>query len=356
MSGTTGDLGDGAETGELLSTEELAAVAGVMSDAGTTPAAPLTARLIAGGKSNLTFRLTDGASSWVMRTPPRAGRTPSAHDVVREYRVVDALGPTAVPVAPAVASYAEEDLIGGAFAICDFVEGRTVQTADQLADLSDAQVTSAIDALTRTLAALHAVDHVAVGLERFGRPDGYAARQLKRWTGQWEIVGEHFSGDVRSAADRLAARLGEGLPTQHATGIVHGDYRLDNTLIRTGAGPEVTVAAVVDWELSTIGDPVADVAMMCTYRDPSFDLIIGSPCAWTSPRLPDAETLAASYESAGGVPLRDFDAHLALAHYKLAVIAAGIDHRYRAGATHGAGFDTAGDAVGPLLEAGLRRL
>ncbi|TYL46397.1 phosphotransferase family protein [Nocardioides sp. BGMRC 2183] len=342
---------------DLLTTAELAAVARVMTDAGTTPAGPLTADLISGGKSNLTFRLSDGDSTWVLRTPPRAGRTPSAHDVVREYRVIDALGVTPVPVAPTVAAYEKEDLIGGAFAVCDFVEGRTVQTADQLADLSDGQITSAVDALTETLAALHAVDHVAVGLERFGRPDGYAARQLKRWSGQWEIVGAHFADDVRRAADRLAGRLGEGLPVQHATGIVHGDYRLDNTLIRTEEdGAEATVAAVVDWELSTIGDPVADVAMMCTYRDPAFDLIIGSPCAWTSPRLPDPEGLAASYESAGGVPLRDFDAHLALAHYKLAVIAAGIDHRYRAGATHGAGFDTAGDAVGPLLQAGLRRL
>ena len=346
----------------LLSDDELASVAAVMREAGVELAGDLEASLISGGKSNLTLRLTDGAQTWVMRTPPRAGRTPSAHDVIREYQVVSALGPTPVPVAPAVASYAEEDLIGGAFAICGYVDGRTVQTQEQLAGLSDAQVGSAVDALASTLAALHAVDHVAAGLERFGRPDGYAARQLKRWSGQWEIVGTHFSGDVRAAADRLAGRLADGLPTQHATGIVHGDYRLDNTLVQVATdgpdGPDdrVSVAAVVDWELSTIGDPVADVAMMCVYRDPAFDLIIGSPTAWTSERMPDPEGLAASYEQAGGVALRDFDAHLALGYFKLAVIAAGIDHRFRAGATHGEGFDTAGESVGPLLEAGLARI
>lgn len=344
---------------DILSADELASVARVMAEAGTVPAGPLTARLIAGGKSNLTLRLEDGEQAWVMRTPPRAGRTPSAHDVVREYRVVSALGATDVPVAPAVVAHEEEDLVGGAFAICGFVDGRTIQSAAQLEDLSDEQVDDAVRALTETLAALHRVDHVAIGLERFGRPDGYAARQLKRWAGQWELVGTHFPDDVRAAAQRLAARLEDGLPEQRATGIVHGDFRLDNTLVRVDRdilGPHVQVAAVVDWELSTIGDPVADVAMMSVYRDPSFDLVIGEPCAWTSPRLPDVAGLASAYEKAGGVELVDFEAHLALAHFKLAVIAAGIDHRYRAGATHGSGFDTAGEAVAPLLSAGLALL
>lgn len=354
----TGSNSSTASTVELT-TGELEAIAAVMADAGTAPEGPLTADLIAGGRSNLTFRLTDGASSWVMRTPPRAGRTPSAHDVAREFRVVKALGSTDVPVAPAIVSYEDEDLIGGPFAICGFVPGRTVQTARQLADLSDAHVRSAVTSLSETLAALHSVDHVAVGLERFGRPDAYAARQLKRWSGQWEIVGEHFPDPTKSLATALANRLGDHLPEQHATGIVHGDYRIDNTLLRIDSDPlgdTAAVTAVVDWELSTIGDPVADVAMMAVYRDPAFDLVIGTDTAWTSDRLPDAEGLAASYERAGGVELRDFDQHLALGYLKLAVIAAGIDHRFRSGATHGEGFDTAGDAVAPLLESGLARL
>lgn len=339
----------------VLTPAELASVAEVMTTAGTTPAGPLSSRLIAGGRSNLTFRLDDGESSWVLRTPPRAGRTPSAHDVAREFRVTAALGATDVPVAPAVALCEDESLIGGPFAVCGFVSGRAIQAQDELATLSDSQVERAVEALCDTLATLHRVDHVAVGLERFGRPDGYAARQLRRWSGQWEIVGTDQPEAVRRTAERLAARLGDRLPEQVSTGIVHGDYRLDNTLVAV-TDDDVRVEAVVDWELSTIGDPVADVAQMCVYRDPSFDLVIGEPCAWTSDRLPDVDGLAAAYEKAGGVALRDLDEHLALAYYKIAVISAGIDHRYRAGAAHGSGFDTAGQAVPLLLEAGLARL
>ncbi|WP_298747410.1 phosphotransferase family protein [uncultured Nocardioides sp.] len=350
-----------AELGEV----ELSAVAAQMAGAGVDLAGPLTARLIAGGRSNLTFRLDDGVSSWVLRTPPRAGRTPSAHDVAREFRVTSALGATDVPVPPAVVLCEDESLIGGPFTVAGFVPGATVQTAAQLDALDDTVVSAVVSALSSTLAALHRVDHVAAGLERFGRPDGYAARQLKRWSGQWEIVGGAFDPAVRSAASALAAALGDRLPRQAATGIVHGDYRIDNTLLALpGGGPDsgsgvgsgaggVSVAAVVDWELSTIGDPVADVAMMCVYRHPVFDQVIGEPTAWTSPRLPEAAGLAAAYEAAGGVDLVDLDEHLALGYLKLAVIAAGIDHRYRAGATSGSGFDTAGQAVPVLLEEGL---
>lgn len=339
----------------MLTSEELAGIAAAMTEAGVVLDGPLRAHALTAGRSNLTYRLDDDRASWVLRTPPRLGRTPSAHDVAREFRAIQAVGRSAVPVPPAVLLHEDEDLLGAPFAISGYVDGRTIQTRDQLADLDDVQLASAIEALSRTLAALHAVDHVAVGLERFGRPDGYAARQLKRWSGQWEIVGAGFAASVGELADVLVARLADRLPEQTATGIVHGDYRLDNTLVRVEPGT-VTVSAIVDWELSTIGDPVADVALMCVYRDPAFDLVVGAPSAWACDRMPSTEDLAASYEKAGGVPLRDFDAHLALAFLKLAVIAAGIDHRHRAGATHGDGFDTAGQAVPLLLDAGLARL
>ena len=292
----------------------------------------------------------------MLRTPPRAGRTPSAHDVAREFRVTSALGSTDVPVPPAVVLCEDESLIGGPFAVAGFVPGVTVQTAARLDELDDATVSGVVSALASTLAALHRVDHVAVGLERFGRPDEYAARQLKRWSGQWQIVGEAFAPDVRAAAAELAGALRDRLPRQASTGVVHGDYRIDNTLLHLPATDEEgspSVAAVVDWELSTIGDPVADVAMMCVYRHPVFDQVIGEPTAWASPRLPAAAGLAAAYEAAGGVPLVDLDEHLALGYLKLAVIAAGIDHRHRAGASSGPGFDTAGQAVPVLLEEGL---
>jgi aminoglycoside phosphotransferase (APT) family kinase protein len=289
----------------------------------------------------------------VLRTPPRAGRTPSAHDVARELRVTSALAATDVPVPPVVLLCEDESVLGGPFAVAGFVEGATVQTVGQLDALPDEVVTGAVGALASTLAALHHVDHVAVGLERFGRPDGYAARQLRRWAGQWEIVGAAFPAPVADAAASLVSTLGDRLPRQASTGIVHGDYRIDNTLLDLAGTVTPRVASVVDWELSTIGDPVADVAMMCVYRHPALDLVIGEPTAWTSPRLPAAAGLAAAYEAAGGVPLVDLDEHLALGYLKLAVIAAGIDHRFRAGGTTGPGFDTAAQAVAPLLEAGL---
>jgi aminoglycoside phosphotransferase (APT) family kinase protein len=340
-----------AVTSPVLTTAELATVRDFLLRSGVAVDGLLTARLIAGGRSNLTFALDDGSSRWVLRTPPRVGLTPSAHDVAREFRVTKALQGTAVAVAPAVALCEDPSLIGGPFAVAEFVEGRCVQTRAELDSLPDAVVDAAVLRLVETLAALHRVDHVAIGLESFGRPVGYAARQLRRWSGQWPLVAPGDS-ETDAMADVLARVLSARLPEQRAVSVVHGDFRIDNALLRF-PDDDVEVAAVVDWELATIGDPVADVALMSVYRHPALDHILGAPSAWTSDRIPDAGRLAAAYESAGGVALADWDFHLALAFYKLAVIAAGIDHRYRAGAGSGPGFDSAARAVPELLDAGL---
>jgi aminoglycoside phosphotransferase (APT) family kinase protein len=337
----------------VLTAAELSRVAEVLTATGVDLAGPLSSTLIAGGRSNLTFRLYDGSSRWVLRMPPRAGRTPSAHDVGREFRVTRALQGSGVPVAPAVAFCEDESLLGGPFAVAEYVTGRTVQSRADLDLLDDATVDAVIARLIETLATLHTVDHVAVGLELFGRPDGYAARQIRRWSGQWTLVGG-AEPELQRQATALGTRLTAAVPEQRSTGIVHGDFRIDNTLLLLGAEP--AVAAVVDWELSTLGDPVADVAMMCVYRHTAFDLVIGEPSAWTSPRLPDISALGAAYEAVAGVPLAHWDFHLALAYFKLAVIAAGIDHRHRAGASSGPGFDTAGAAVPQFLDAGLEVL
>lgn len=334
-----------------LTPTELGRIREVLEANGTETAGPLTATLITGGRSNLTFRLDDGARAWVLRMPPRSGRTPSAHDVGREFRVTRALQGTPVPVAEAVVFCTDETVVGGPFAVAAFVSGASIQTEDDLLALDEPTRTAVMTELVRTLAALHRVDHVAAGLADFGRPDGYAQRQLRRWSGQWELVATP-DAETTDAAAALIARLQQAMPDrQRSTGIVHGDYRVDNTLLKLGPTPRVL--AVVDWELSTIGDPVADVAMMCAYRHPALDLILGSPTAWTAAALPSAEALAAEYEAAGGAPLEDWAFHLALARFKIAVIAAGIDHRRRAGSGSGPGFDTAGDAVLPFLWAGL---
>lgn len=337
-----------------LSAGELDVVASKMRAAGAHLAGALSSRLIAGGRSNLTYRLDDGASRWVLRMPPRSGRTPSAHDVAREFRVTSALGATDVPVAKAVVLCEEANVIGLPFAVAEFVDGTTVQSQADLSRLDDDAVRGSVAALVESLAALHKADYRALGLGDFGRPTGYAQRQLRRWSGQWELVATE-SSDLQAMAEGLRARLSASVPEQRAASVVHGDYRIDNALLHLRDRP-VQVAAIVDWELSTIGDPVADVAMMCAYRHQALDLILGTESAWTSNRLPASDDLATLYEQSGGVDLVDWDFHLALAYFKIAVIAAGIDHRARAGAASGPGFDTAGDAVAPLLAAGLEQL
>jgi aminoglycoside phosphotransferase (APT) family kinase protein len=335
----------------VLTDIELDRVAAYLRSVGVPLAGPLAAEQIAGGRSNLTYRLDDGRDRWVLRTPPRAGRTQSAHDVAREYRVTSALAGTDVPVAPAVALCEDESLLGVPFTVTGFVTGRAIRTRTELAELDDAELAAVMSSLTSTLASLHRVDHVAVGLGTFGRPDGYAVRQLRRWRGQWEVVGAPGPAALAASCfDALEAQV----PSQGSVGIVHGDYRLDNTLVTLE--PRPAVLAVVDWELSTIGDPVADVAMMCAYRDRAMDLVFGEPSAWTSDRLPDVDAMAASYVAADGVPLEHWEFHLALAHVKIAVIAAGIDHRFRAGAGSGPGFETSGQAVEPFLQQAARVL
>lgn len=331
----------------MLTANELAAVAATLIEHGVIPHGPLDAFLIAGGRSNLTFQLTDGRRRWVLRMPPRTGRTPSAHDVAREYRVTSALGATDIPVPPAVLLCEDESLLGGPFAISEFIDGQTIQTREELDELGAETVAPLAAELVGTLARLHNVDLEEVGLTAFGRPHGYAERQLRRWSSQWEIVG--IPG-MNPLAQELIARLGEQLPTQQTASVVHGDYRIDNTILSAEAEHPPHVAAVVDWELSTIGDPVADLAVMCAYRDPGFDLIVGEPSAWTSPMLPGIADLANLYEKADGVRLANWEFHLALAHFKVGVIAAGIDHRRRSGSGSGPGFETAGQSVPIYLE------
>ncbi len=342
-----------SSSSHALTEDELRRVAELMAATRIEVAAGLEATLIAGGRSNLTYRLDDGGTTWVLRMPPRTGRTPSAHDVAREYRLTKALADSGTPVARPLLLCEDEQVIGAPFTVVEHVAGATIRTATDLDQLDDQAVATVSRRLIDALAALHRVDPELVGLADFARSDGYAARQLRRWGGQWELIGDDSHA---LAARELSRRLGANVPAQGTTSIVHGDYRIDNVILTLDADEDPRVAAVVDWELSTLGDPVADVAMMCAYRDPVFDLIVGEPSAWTSPRLPDVTSLAQAYATAGGVPLRDWEFHLALAYFKLAVIAAGIAHRARVGAATGPGFDSAGEAVGTYLDLGLHAL
>lgn len=329
-----------------LSPTELDRLSRFLSDAGETVGSPLCATVLTGGRSNLTYRLDDGRSAWVMRRPPHSGVIESAHDVVREYRVVEALQGSDVPVARAVACDPAGEVLGAPCAVVSFVVGFAARSQEDVAQWDDSTFAACANGLVTALAALHSVDPDAVGLEGFGRRDGYAARQIRRWSGQWEKMG---AGDVR--ADRLLAWLGKRVPDQSRSAVVHGDYRVDNVLLdRADPG---RVLAVVDWELSTLGDPVADVATMCAYGHPAFDLVLGIRAACTSPRFPSVDELRGRYSEHAGTDLPGFEFYLALAFYKLAVIAQGISFRHERGVTVGEEYEGVIASVPLLLEAGL---
>lgn len=329
-----------------LDAEELARLRQFLEEHGEVVAGPLSAGLLTGGRSNLTYRLEDGTHSWALRRPPAGGVIESAHDVVREYRVVAALQGAGVPVAPAVGCEESGAVLGVPFAVVGFVPGRTVRTRGDVADWGEEDFARCADGLVDALVSLHAVDPVAVGLGDFGRHDGYAARQLRRWSGQWQAMGA-----VDPRADRLLALLAGRVPEQARTSVVHGDYRVDNVIL--DEGDPGRVCAIVDWELSTLGDPVADVALMCVYRHPALDGVLGVPAAWTSDGFPSVDQLRQRYEQRTDASLPNWGFHLALAYYKLAVIAEGIAYRHRLGVTVGDGYEGVAATVPVLLEAGL---
>ncbi|MFD3458102.1 phosphotransferase family protein [Nocardia fluminea] len=329
---------------------DIAALEQFLRGQGVEVRGELRVELISGGRSNLTFSAADDVSRWVVRRPPVAGLTPSAHDMAREYTVTSALQASAVPVARTIAFDAAGSALGAPMTVVEFVDGTVFRDQDDLAALTDEQVTASVGALVRVLADLHAVDPVAVGLESFGRPTGFVTRQVELWASQWERVKTRELPDVAT----LHAALAAAIPPETSASIVHGDFRIDNTILDT-ADPE-TVRAVVDWELSTLGDPLTDVALMCVYRSPIFDVILGTSAAWTSPRLPSADALAQAYATASGRELDNWGFYLALANFKLGIIGEGITHRAHQGSDTGSAADRAAEATPEFMAAGLRAL
>ena len=332
-----------------------------LRDIGVPRTGELRAELIAGGRSNLTFLVADNASQWVLRRPPLHGLTPSAHDMAREYTVVAALAGTDVPVARAVAMADDDTAIGTTFQMVEYVPGRVVRHTDELAALGDqATIDACVGSLIDVLARLHAVDPESVGLGGFGRPVGYLERQVRRWGSQWDLV--KTDDDPRDADVRLLhAKLGERIPAETRSAIVHGNYRIDNTML--DAEDATVVRAVLDWEMSTLGDPLSDAALMCVYRHPTFNSV-HADAAWASDLVPPADQLAQRYSVASGQDLAHWDFYMALAYFKLGIIAAGIQFRERMG-SHAAGGEIGsgtemgekvGAAVAPCIAMGLAEL
>ncbi len=332
---------------------DLAALDRHLRDVGIDRTGELRAELISGGRSNLTFLVYDDAAKWVLRRPPLHGLTPSAHDMAREYKVVAALADTPVPVARAVTMRNDDSVSGAPFQMVEYVPGRVVRHADELAALGDKDSVSAcVDALIKVLADLHAVDPDAVGLGDFGKPSGYLERQVRRWGSQWELV-RREDDPCDTDVKRLHSALGEAIPSQSRSAVVHGDYRIDNTII--DAEDATKVDAVLDWEMSTLGDPLSDAALMCVYRHPMFNLVHASS-AWASPLIPEVDDLANRYSVAAGQALDNWDFYMALGYFKVAIIAAGIAFRARMGGGVAEDTDQVDEAVRPLVAAGLTAL
>lgn len=329
---------------------DLVALERYLAGNGIEVSGTLQASVITGGRSNLTYRIFSGSEQWVLRRPPLAGLTPSAHDVGREYRILDALQATDVPVPRTVLSCPDPTVLGAPFTLVGFVPGRTLRTQSDLAALTDPELVAVQDELLTVLSRLHAVPFEELGLADFGRPTGFLQRQVNLWRKQWERIRERELPEV----DRLHGALSDRVPAGGRIGMVHGDFRIDNTLLDRGETNRVL--ALIDWEMATLGDPVTDVAMMCAYQHPDFDHVVGEPAASTSRRWPGIEALAQSYSVRSGTELGDFDWYLGLAYFKLAVIAEGISARHRAGAGDEPGYATSSLAVPALLAAGLAAL
>ncbi|MDV7243319.1 MULTISPECIES: phosphotransferase family protein [Rhodococcus] len=309
---------------------------------------PLRASLIAGGKSNLTYQVTDGRSTWIVRRPPLGHVLATAHDMGREYRVMSALQDTAVPVPTTYALCQDPDVLGAPFYVMERCAGTPYRRAADLNELGAARTRIISTRLVDTLAALHQVDPRSVGLADFGKPEGFLARQVGRWKKQLDAS---HNRDL-PAADELYARLSADVPEESATGIVHGDYRLDNLLIDADDHP----TAVLDWEMATLGDPLTDLALMLTYH--RLGDVLGSAAtadaSSASGFLAESDIIA-RYAAGSDRDLTRFGFYLGLAAFKLAAILEGIHYRYLRGQTVGDGFDI-GDAVHPLLDAGLDAL
>jgi len=319
--------------------------------AGAKP--PFSFELIAGGRSNLTYRVTDhGGQSFALRRPPVSHVLPTAHDMKREHTVISALGDTGVPVPRTLGLCTDEGVNGAPFYVMSFVEGHILRDERAAAELSEASRARAGDSLIDTLARLHSVDVDAVGLGTFARRDSYITRQLKRWHGQFTqstLDGRPGPAIIDQVHDLLAARV----PEQQGVAIVHGDYRLDNTVL-DDAG---TVRAILDWEICTLGDPLADLGLLLVYwaEPEDGDQALLGVAPTTLPGFARRSDLLARYAEASGLDVSHVAYYRAFGFWKLACILQGVHVRYAGGAAAGdrSGVDQFAAHVGRLGERAL---
>ena len=310
-----------------------------------------TVALISGGKSNLTYVVSSDAGDVVLRRPPTGHVLATAHDMLRESRVIAALGPVGYPVPAIIAVDEAGELLGAPFYVMSKVDGHIVR--DQLPPgYADTEADRAVigERLIQGLADLHAVDYAAAGLGEFGRPTGYMERQVRRWSKQWDAT----KTDPLPHLDQLAADLIARVPAHSDETVVHGDYRLDNTILDpTDVG---RIAAVLDWEMSTLGDPLADLGLLLTYwrdeADQGTSLTGLTPSVTWMPGFPDRAGVAEAYAKASGRDTGDLPFYVAFGYFKLAVVVQGIVARLAGGAMGGQDFGSMDGLVGTLVERG----
>ncbi len=333
--------------------------------------APFTYELVAGGRSNLTYKVTAaGGAAVALRRPPTGHVLPTAHNVVREHRVISGLWPTPVPVPEPLACCEDLSVTGAPFFVMGYVDGRIIRNGDDAERLLDVPGRrKASWSLIDTLAELHAVDVDAAGLGDLGPRDGYIERQLRRWIGQYEasVASVEASALPRPGRDALLSRHGgdpvvlahgrleSAVPQAQRLGMVHGDYRLDNMILDGGG----TVIALLDWEICALGDPLADVGLLMVYwaSSPRESLLVADP-ATAVDGFPSRTELLERYASASGTDLSEIAAYTAFGYWKLACILEGVYSRYVGGAGGGdpSGVESFSDIACVLGERALQVL
>ena len=313
---------------------------------------PLTSTKFKGGQSNPTYRLDAASGVYVLRRKPPGQLLASAHAVDREFRVLTALHGSAVPVARPLHLCRDESVIGSMFYVMEFVDGR-IFWDPALPELGTAERAAYYDAIVSTLAALHAVDVDAAGLADYGKPGNYFARQIARWSEQYRASQTRAIPDMDALMDKLAARC----PADDGVvALVHGDFRIDNLMFDP---VEPRVRAVVDWELSTLGHPLADLGYFCMAlrlpRNPALPGLGGMDRAALG--IPDEAALLARYSALSGRPIpADWPFVLAFSFFRMAAIAQGVAKRAQQGNASSAQATQAGQMTAMLAEAGLATL
>lgn len=318
--------------------------------------APLRASILDGGRSNLTYRVDGGVVPLVLRRPPLGHVLSTAHDMGREHRVVTALAPTSVPVPRTELLHDDADGaagVGTPFSLMRLVEGVVLRSPADNAQFSAPQLRALSLDLATTLARLHDLDPGAVGLGHLGRPDGFLTRQVHRWGAQYDLSRSRPMPEL----DQLQVRLRTSVPATTQSSLLHGDYRLDNAIVQVGPDGALRLAAILDWEMATLGDSLTDLGLLALYWDirtlGGDSLEVATSAVDPDAGYPPFDELVDVYCAARGVRVPGLSWYMAFAAYKLAIILEGVHFRYRAGETVGPGFGAVGALVAPLAARGL---